>query len=268
MGITAMFMGYILAAGKIPGVDFLLGAVCFSFIIFGYNSYNAIIDKEIDRINKPYRPLAKGTLSDKDAFYIAVIFFVMALAIAVFLDSYFFWIAVTAILLSIAYSNPLLHFKRRLLLGTLSATILYTILAPLLGWAIYHNDISKVVPFLIFLFFLGVPKAILKDYIDIPGDAYHGVHSIPIKLGYWNSIITVGLLYLFSLVFLFFLIYQRIIDQFYLFILVYYPFMLWNLTKLPKNFNIIDQKDKVFTNAITILMAVEVTIAGIALILS
>ena len=265
MGITGVLMGAIAATNTLPNDVLWLGIACFLCIIAGYNSYNAIIDKEIDIINKPSRPLPRKALTEKDALYVAAIFYIIAIMIALFLDKFFLLVALATIILTIAYSHPKIHLKRRFIIGTLTAVVLYTVLAPALGWALYSNN-PVPVPIILFLFFLGIPKGILKDYVDIAGDSYHRVHSLPVQMGYLNSIVAVVLFYLVSAIFLGFAVYENILPFKFIFLLAFYPFMLWNVKTMPKTFDSHSRRDAVFIRAILLLILIELAIIGLILI--
>ncbi len=265
MGITGLLIGAVAATNTLPNDVLWLGIVCFLCIIAGYNSYNAIIDKEIDIINKPSRPLPRKALTEKDALYVAAIFYIIAIIIALFLDKFFLLIALATIALTIAYSHPKFHLKRRFIIGTLTAVVLYTVLAPALGWALYPNN-PLPVPIILFLFFLGIPKGILKDYVDIAGDSYHRVHSLPVQMGYLNSIVAVVLFYLVSAIFLGFAVYENILPFKFVSLLVFYPFMLWNVKTMPKTFDPYSRRDGVFIRATLLLILIELAIMGLILI--
>ena len=259
MGITGLLVGAVASLNALPGARFWVAAACVAFIISGYNSYNAIIDKDIDIINKPYRPLPKGILSEKKALHIALISYAIAFLLALTINTTFLVIATATILLTIAYSHPIIHLKKRFLIGTLSAVTLYTFLAPLLGWSIYPNNPIPL-PIILFIFFLGLPKGIMKDYVDLVGDAYHRIQSLPVQLGYKSSILMVLLFYLLSAIFLCFLVYEKLIPTSFLTLIVFYPFMLWNVYCLPKKFDSNTRNDFAFIKAMIILILIELTI--------
>lgn len=262
MGITGLLVGAVATLGALPDYRFILAAVCFCFIIAGYNSYNAIIDKEVDKINKPHRPLPKGTLTEKDALYFAVVSYIIAIVFAALLDGMFFLLALVTILITIAYSHPRIHLKKRFFIGTLTAVILYTLLAPLLGWSLYANNPIPI-PIIIFLFFLGLPKGVMKDYVDILGDSHNHIKSLPVRMGYQNSVLAVILSYLFSAILVVFLIYEQIVQSSFLLLLLFYPFMFWNAYTLLEKTNTAKRRDLIFIKAMIILILMEIAIAGL-----
>lgn len=262
MAITGLLLGYIVTVQHLPDTGFLLPILSVLFVIAGYNSYNAIIDKEIDVINKPKRPLPKRTLSDKDAKYIAFFSYVLALIFALFIDGLFFWIISTMVILTLLYSYPPVYLKKQYIIGTLSAVILYTVLIPLAGWSINPSQPIPI-PVIFFMFMLGLPKGIMKDYVDISGDSFYNVRSLPIELGYSNSKLTIILFYLVSAAILAYQVYEKITPYAFLILLIFYPFMILNVLNLPAKFDPYTRRDTYFIKAMLLLIIVEITIMAL-----
>lgn len=118
---------YIIACG---GTDLLQHASLFAFTLIaalGCNVFivgiNQIADVEMDKINKPYLPLAAGTLSRKNA--LAIVYIALAIAIVfAFLSSLFYFILIVVIILiGIAYSLPPLYLKQHHLPAALAITV-------------------------------------------------------------------------------------------------------------------------------------------------
>src|SRR6187455_1024095 len=56
-----------------------LGSLCASFMNAASNALNQITDLEIDRVNKPSRPLVTGALTEREAWTFTWIFYALAL---------------------------------------------------------------------------------------------------------------------------------------------------------------------------------------------
>ena len=98
----------------------LIAALACNVFIVGINQ---IADVEMDKINKPYLPLAAGTLSRKNALAIVFTALVIALIFA-FLASWFYFILIIIILLvGIAYSLPPLYLKQHHLPAAIAITL-------------------------------------------------------------------------------------------------------------------------------------------------
>ena len=75
---------------------------------------NDYYDYEIDKINRPKRPLPSGKISKKNALIYAVILFTIANIIALYLNFYMLGLALFNTFIAFVYSWKL---KKRLLMG-------------------------------------------------------------------------------------------------------------------------------------------------------
>jgi len=186
--LMALIVGYAFSTTVFTiTLKLILGLISATFIVFGYNTFNAVYDKEIDSINKPNRPLPKGIIKEKNALCLSLVFFLISITLGYLINIYFFIITLIATILAVIYSHPSLYIKKHFLIGTLIGNVIYAILFPLAGWAIIS---SVPVPWQIIslLFVFGFGIGMLKDFEDIVGDATYKVHTAPAFLGYSNAI--------------------------------------------------------------------------------
>ena len=157
---------------------YLWAALAVFFITSFGNVLNDIFDIEIDRINKPQRPLAKGEIKITYAGYTLVILLLLGLIFAAKCGKPIFLIAVFATLLLIAYS---LYLKRIFIVNNFVISLLGG-LPFIVGGILANNIKSSLVPFgLAFLYHFG--REILKDLEDKLGDAVYKVMTFATKLG-------------------------------------------------------------------------------------
>jgi len=263
MAISSLLVGVALSIHSLPDWHFWIATVSLICIVGGFNSFNAIADKEIDRINKPNRPLPAKKLSEKEVLYFATLLYFIALLSAFLINLYFFMVIFVALLVTTAYSYPGLDLKRRFFLGTFSVTIFYAVLCPLAGWALYPSTIIPL-PIILFLFFLGLSLAISKDFMDIPGDAYNNVHTFPVKIGYYPSI---GLIFVFltlSFGFLVFLVLQKILSPVYLFLLIFFPLLVLNINALRGKHSSFTQ-NTIFGRTTVLIISLELALCLLAI---
>jgi geranylgeranylglycerol-phosphate geranylgeranyltransferase len=181
--VMALIVGYAFSSTEIifsPKLILAILSAC--FIVFGYNSFNAVYDKEIDRINKPHRPVPRGAIDTKTATYTAMGFFLLSIMLALLINWTFLLICLVAILFAIAYSHPRLYLKKHFLLGIVLGNSIYAVLFPLAGWALV---LATPIPWyiILFLFFFGLGTGILKDFEDLEGDMKHKIMTLPHVLG-------------------------------------------------------------------------------------
>ena len=169
-GLLSFFIGYLFSSNTIRiSLNVVIGLFCVFLITAGYNTFNAIYDKDMDKINKPHRPIPKGTISEKSAFLHSVLLLGLPLLLGLLINSTFLLVCLVAIALCIIYSYPRLYVKKAFIFGTIAATSLYAILFPLLGWALFPKSPIPI-GIIAFLFVFGLGSGILKDFEDIEGD--------------------------------------------------------------------------------------------------
>ena len=188
--------GAITAAGADPrdawSADLLrftvIGALMAMVLNAANNALNQIYDLEIDRINKPRRPLTSGRLSMRDAWIFTAIAYVVALVLAWFVAPggrrECFWIVVVATIFTFIYSCPPLRTKTRGIWANVTIAVPRGVLLKVAGWSCVKT-IWGVEPWFIGtifgLFLLGASTT--KDFADMEGDARGGCRTLPILYG-------------------------------------------------------------------------------------
>jgi geranylgeranylglycerol-phosphate geranylgeranyltransferase len=261
MGVLALLVGLFFSTQKIIlNINLIYAIIASILLISGYNSFNAVIDKDIDKINKPDRPLPQGKLTTNQAIYLATLFFVLSLLLGYIINYEFFVIMLAGAILSILYSLPAVNLKKRFLIGTITANSIYTIIMPTAGWAV--NIYSNVPIYLIiFLFLFGLGSAILKDFEDIVGDTKHHVRTILSKGGYSNTLFIASMLMVISIVVLLLFISLHLIPSKYVVISIFIIPALINIYILFNNRHISEYKKAFMREIITIIMMQLVLIA-------
>lgn len=188
-------------AGVLCGLDIanswriFAAAVAAALVTAGGNAINDLFDVEIDRINRPQRPLASGRLSRKqvERFYAATT--LAGLVLSAFVNIWTLVIAGTAAVLVFLYSY---RFKRTIFVGN-AVVAMVTGLAFIYGGAAVM-DLRDVYPAAVFAFLANLIREIIKDAEDVRGDGEIGVRTIATRYGTktsaWLSIaLTVILLF-------------------------------------------------------------------------
>ncbi|WP_457612253.1 UbiA family prenyltransferase [Methanocaldococcus sp.] len=175
-GISGI-IGYIIASG-----DSLEKAILIFLVIFficGYgNVINDIYDIEIDRINKPYRPLPSGRVSLERAKLLAILFLILGLFLSILINIYSFLIALINSILLYLYAK---YFKKYKPIGNIIVS--YLTGSTFLFGAVAGKNF--LIAFILFIcsFLATWGREIFKDYEDIEGDKKEGVKSLPIIFG-------------------------------------------------------------------------------------
>ena len=152
------------------------------------NAINQIYDLEIDRINKPKRPLPSGRLTIADAWSFTLVTYVIALTLAWFVSPggrhECFWIVLVATAITVLYSVPPFRTKRLGIWANVTIAIPRGVLLKVAGWSAVKT-VMAVEPWFIGgifgLFLLGASTT--KDFADMEGDARGGCRTLPIIYG-------------------------------------------------------------------------------------
>ncbi len=190
------FSGAVTAIGAAPAEPWtwtvlepgLIGAAMAAVFNAGSNALNQIYDLEIDRINKPRRPLPSGRMSMTDAWTFTIVAYVLTLVLAwmVAPDGRHecFWIVLIAVVATIIYSMPPLRTKQRGMWANITIAIPRGVLLKVAGWSAVKTIVGVEPWFIgsIFgLFLLGASTT--KDFADMEGDALGGCRTLPIIHG-------------------------------------------------------------------------------------
>jgi geranylgeranylglycerol-phosphate geranylgeranyltransferase len=258
-GILAAFVGYAFSTGSIQvSLGFIYAVLAVVFVIGGYNTFNAVADRNIDRINKPHRPIPRQLLSTKEAIYITVLLFALALVFGYLVNLTALMLISISIILAALYSMPHIHLKRKLAIGTLVATGLYAVLFPLIGWAVLPTNHIPII-LIAFLLLFGLSVAPLKDFEDIVGDDKLGAHTILSTFGHKNTILLMQVLVVLTSLILAGFAFYGLIGVKYLVLLVFNALLLLNLWALSKHSGVKEGKTA-FGNGTLITVLMELAI--------
>ena len=166
----------------------IIGAFMAAMLNAASNALNQIYDLEIDRVNKPLRPLPSGRLSIRDAWVFTWISYAIALVLAWFVAPggrhECFWIVLVAAILTFAYSVPPVRTKRHGIWANITIAVPRGLLLKVAGWSAVKTVVGVEPWFIgaIFgLFLLGASTT--KDFSDMEGDAADGCRTLPIIYG-------------------------------------------------------------------------------------
>lgn len=180
----------------------LLGSACASLLNAANNSLNQIYDLEIDRVNKPKRPLVTGEIPLRDAWRVTWIWYALAIVptwlVVVYpyetLAQKFFaplpfheclFIYLVGMLFTFIYSAPALgRTKRHGTLANITIAIPRGMLLKVAGWAMVAHIYSTEPWFIgaVFMLFL-IGAASTKDFSDMEGDRLGNCITWPIRYG-------------------------------------------------------------------------------------
>ncbi len=158
----------------------LAGMIMFGVYAFG-NMVNDLYDLEIDKINRPERPLPSGKVNAKIVVLLALFFLVISILFSINLGLLPLFLVIGICSLLFVYDT----YLKKTVIGNFIVALI-TGLGFVLGGIVARNP-SCIVPFL-FSLFIHTPREIIKDIIDIKGDEAFGIISLPILMGKERSL--------------------------------------------------------------------------------
>ena len=192
IGTAASIAGlYVIAAAAEPGFGVterlgdlawtLLAGFCVNVYIVGVNQLE---DIEIDRVNKPFLPLAAGEMTVAAARRIVAACAIVPVALALSQGAIETVAVIAGLAVGTAYSVPPLRLKRFPLLASLSITLVRSFVVNL-GVALHFSDAVPEAVWALTLFVLpfSFAIAILKDVPDAEGDRRFRIATFTLRLG-------------------------------------------------------------------------------------
>ncbi|XP_062095069.1 homogentisate phytyltransferase 1, chloroplastic [Humulus lupulus] len=155
---------------------------------------NQLYDIDIDKVNKPYLPLASGEYSIQTGVMIVTSFSVLSFGLGWIVGSWpLFWALFISFALGTAYSInvPLLRWKRFALVAAMCILAVRAVIVQLAFFLHMQTHVFKrpaafsrpLIFATAFMSFFSVVIALFKDIPDIDGDRIYGIRSFTVRLG-------------------------------------------------------------------------------------
>jgi geranylgeranylglycerol-phosphate geranylgeranyltransferase len=161
------------AVGPLSWWTVIAAALSVLLITVSTNAWNDYLDIEIDRINKPDRPLPAGTISPQGALYFSIIGTALSLLIATFINLPAFLIVLGANILLYLYSWKL---KCTVLWGNITVALIVGLCFIYGGVAAGKIEPTLMLAATVFMAMMG--REILKTMADYRGDLAHKCATI------------------------------------------------------------------------------------------
>jgi len=155
-------------------------AACASAFLIagGANAYNDFVDVEVDRVNRPGRPLPSGRISRRQALSVASVLYAAGVVVAAFVGPFALALAVLWVLATLAYSRS---WQDVPYVGNL-AVALVAASACVMGGLSQGAMLRSLVPFAL-AFPAHLAREIYKDVEDAAGDAAQGRTTAAVRFG-------------------------------------------------------------------------------------
>jgi len=171
-------------------LNLILGILTYFFIAGSGMVINDYYDIEIDKINRPERPIPRGSITLSQAKILWIVTSLVGIAIAI-CHSIFFNIGYLNIIIAVFFAFIGWLYaawgKKSGFIGNIIVSVSFSI--GLIYGAVLNNSIIPPYIYFFFLtaFFLLLSREIIKGCEDIEGDKNEGVKTLAIKIGIKKS---------------------------------------------------------------------------------
>ena len=176
-----------------------LGSLCAALLNAASNGINQVHDLEIDRKNKPTRPLVSGAITLAEGWWFSAVLYLLAigptwlvvvhpyrslsekLSAPLFRHECFF-IYLAGLALTLVYSVPAFgRTKRNGFWANVTIAVPRGCLLKVAGWSMVASVLHLEPWYIGLIFLLGASTT--KDFSDMEGDRAHGCITLPIRYG-------------------------------------------------------------------------------------
>ena len=188
INVVVAALAAIMSAYILENFYYSLTSICTLIIVVFYtggaNAFNDYCDYEIDLINRPNRPLSRGTINSNEAFIFSILMFLIGSLVALLLP-------LKATIVSVGIALPLmiiysLRLKGILIIGNIVVSMILGLSFIFFGLS-HGNILPMIVPSFL-AFGLTLLRELIKDIADIEGDKENNLKTLPIVIGEENSI--------------------------------------------------------------------------------
>ncbi|OYT53140.1 MAG: digeranylgeranylglyceryl phosphate synthase [Candidatus Altiarchaeales archaeon ex4484_2] len=159
-----------------------------AFLIIGAgNILNDYFDIEIDKINKPNKPLPAGRISKSDALMLSIILFLFGVGLSKLVNHYILYLAAlntVVLILYATYSKRLLFVSNLVISYLVASVFVFGALTNVRSIASLDDSVFTVLSVLVLCSFLmTLSREIIKDIEDVKGDKYKYAQTLPVRFG-------------------------------------------------------------------------------------
>ena len=185
----------------------IYGMLTYIFIASSQNIINDIYDVDVDKINRPDRPIPSGAISIREAYFLFYLFTAIGLffsAVSSYLigNIYPFSLAFLMVIIGVLYSWRLkiMGFIGNITVGvSFSMGYIYGIIVSTGNYVLTNSIITAIMFFLISTTLL-IAREIVKGIEDVEGDRLRDVKTLARSKGIKFASITAAFFYLLALI--------------------------------------------------------------------
>jgi geranylgeranylglycerol-phosphate geranylgeranyltransferase len=202
LAVFGVIVGYLLSpisdSRQFPDNMKFFAAVLAAFLVCGAgNVINDYFDYKIDKINAPNRPIPSGTIKRKNALIFYIALSIIGLALAFYVSTQFFEIALVNVVVLSAYGWKL---KRSLYMKNAAVSWLSSS-SFVAGGLVENVWITPAIAMISVISFLGTfSREVFKDVEDMKGDKKQRVRTFATIFGKTNAVNIASFLVLIALI--------------------------------------------------------------------
>ncbi len=175
--LVGCIVGYLLSTVDVgdPVIwpDLLVGLLAVALVVGGVDVTHEAWDKEVDAINKPYRPVPRGLVSQKAAWIVGGIEFAVGITLGLFVSLPFFLFLIFMMALTTHYSY---RGKFIPVVGQLESTVGSAMVAYCGG--VLAGDFTTLIPLCAFIFTFENGRWFMVNLEDMEADLARGKTTV------------------------------------------------------------------------------------------
>ena len=179
----AVLAGYLAAGGR-SLLSALAACVATFFIEVALFATNDIFNLEEDRLNRPERPLVRGTISLREAWLVVVTSMTLGVLLSYLLGTAPLALASAALLLGLLYN---VRLKREAFFGNLLVALLTSISFAYGAYCAAAQLPARVSVYVLIALAANIGREIIKGVRDLEGDMRAGICTLPCEVGVRQS---------------------------------------------------------------------------------
>lgn len=194
LNVLVSGLAMIISAAILDSLDQELMVILVVLVVMAYtagaNSINDVLDLEIDKVNRPSRPIPSKNIRKKKALIFSFFLFLLGSVLSLQLPSNAYFISIVVSMpLMIIYST---HLKSKPLIGNIAVSFIIGLSFIFCGTA-FGNVYPMWTPGLL-AFGLTLIREITKDIADLEGDQIAKHNTYPIQYGIKGAIKLISVL--------------------------------------------------------------------------
>jgi geranylgeranylglycerol-phosphate geranylgeranyltransferase len=173
-------IGEAIGIGKLPSIsEAIFGFLTASLMMAGTMIANDVYDVEIDKVNRPERPIPSGVVKARKALGLSIVLSAASIGFAALLGPWTLLTALLALFLMIYYNT---RGKKTGLLG--NAVVSFNVALPFFYGGLAVNSIRPLLfIFSIIAFLANFAREIAKGIADVKGDSLRQVRTLAVVKG-------------------------------------------------------------------------------------